>query len=367
MNRLLYGKQLKIMGIAMFLLCAFYISHKSIIQYRFPYFAPYFGPFGSSAMKDSRQFTTTKELPLLNLTNDRMPCVVVLKEKIGRLGNRLFMFASAYGIARTHNCYLYISDTFMTEMEGIFDMHVPFWIKKSKPKLSPNQSIQYMHNDCKFHQSIMRPYAISYLELKGYWQAYGHFAQFASEIRSQLQFKNKIVVIIISFFRKILSRFMMPENNATFSDIKQYISKNMTVKFIGIHIRRGDFLKKSNQADGRTVSSTRFIFEAMEYFSKRYHNGVLFIVATDDKDYSHKIFNNDSRVFITPKSYTPAEDLAILATCEGTIVTAGSFGWWAAFLANGVVVHDKEYPRSNSRLASVCPRMSYYPPWFLFL
>jgi galactoside 2-L-fucosyltransferase 1/2 len=37
-------------------------------------------------------------------------------------------------------------------------------------------------------------------------------------------------------------------------------------------------------------------------------------------------------------------DLAILSSCNHSVVTAGSFGWWAAWLANGYTVYYGNYP-----------------------
>lgn len=52
------------------------------------------------------------------------------------------------------------------------------------------------------------------------------------------------------------------------------------------------------------------------------------------------------------------DDLVALSLCEHSIITGGTFGWWAAYLAYGNVIHDKVYP-------SLCERREYYyPPWF---
>ena len=36
---------------------------------------------------------------------------------------------------------------------------------------------------------------------------------------------------------------------------------------------------------------------------------------------------------------TPERDMALLSLCEHTVVSVGSFGWWSAWLANGVTVY----------------------------
>jgi galactoside 2-L-fucosyltransferase 1/2 len=61
----------------------------------------------------------------------------------------------------------------------------------------------------------------------------------------------------------------------------------------------------------------------------------------------------------------PAEHMALLAACNHSVVTTGSFGWWAAFLAGGTVVYDKSFPRQNSLLSYHYTHADYYPPHWI--
>jgi hypothetical protein len=112
-------------------------------------------------------------------------------------------------------------------------------------------------------------------------------------------------------------------DNVTHRHLKSVLTRPasplLPVTWIAVHIRRGDFLT----------------------FFK---------------------LDTNSDVFITPDSFFSGDDLATLALCEHTIVTAGSYGWWAAWLAGGNVVHDLQYPVASQQ----CDRQDYFPPWFLF-
>jgi galactoside 2-L-fucosyltransferase 1/2 len=99
----------------------------------------------------------------------------------------------------------------------------------------------------------------------------------------------------------------------------------------------------------------------MNYYRKKYLN-CRFIIASDDKDYVKKNLGNNSDVFITPSTFFSGHDLAALALCEHTIITAGTYGWWAAWLAGGDAVHDLNYPVPFQN----CVKEHYFPPWFLF-
>ena len=128
------------------------------------------------------------------------------------------------------------------------------------------------------------------------------------------------------------------------------------VTWIGIHIRRGDFLTFF-----RIDTSVEYLTWAMNYYRKKYIN-CRFIIASDDKDYVVKNLGNNTDVFITPTTFFSGHDLAALSLCEHTIITAGTYGWWAAWLAGGDAVHDLNYPVPFQN----CIKEHYYPPWFLF-
>jgi len=59
------------------------------------------------------------------------------------------------------------------------------------------------------------------------------------------------------------------------------------------------------------------------------------------------------------------EDLALLASCDHTVITTGTFGWWAAWLANGITVYYANHPRHGSQLSSMIHHDDYYPPQWI--
>ncbi|CAF4932628.1 unnamed protein product, partial [Rotaria magnacalcarata] len=64
----------------------------------------------------------------------------------------------------------------------------------------------------------------------------------------------------------------------------------------------------------------------------------------------------------TPPIFFHGHDLAALALAEHSILTAGTYSWWTAWLAGGNVVHDLNYPVPFQN----CIKEHYFPPWFLF-
>jgi galactoside 2-L-fucosyltransferase 1/2 len=150
------------------------------------------------------------------------------------------------------------------------------------------------------------------------------------------------------------------QDNVTHQYLKALLTRPpaplIPVTWIGIHIRRTDFL-----IFFKIDTSLEYLNLAMNYYRGKYVN-CRFLIASDDKEYAKKHFGHNSDVFITPQSFYAGEDLAALAFCEHTIATAGSYGWWAGWLAGGNVIHDLNYPVATQN----CIREHYFPPWFLF-
>ena len=141
------------------------------------------------------------------------------------------------------------------------------------------------------------------------------------------------------------------------SILSRGVSRSMIpVTWIGIHVRRGDFLTFF-----KIDTSVDYLRGAMNYYRRKYIN-CRFLVASDDKKYVQVNLANQSDVFFTPMNFFAGDDLAALALCEHTILTAGTYGWWAAWLAGGDVLHDLNYPVPFQN----CVKETYFPPWFLF-
>ena len=122
--------------------------------------------------------------------------------------------------------------------------------------------------------------------------------------------------------------------------------------WIGVYVRRRDFVFR------HFASNDQYLVSAIQYYTKRYPNAH-FLISSDDKLYCKNIFRNYTNIFVTPQLFSDGDDLITLSLCEHSIVTGGTFGWWAAYLANDQVIHDARYPSGCKR------REHYYPPWFL--
>ncbi len=321
------------------------------------------------------------EYPERNSTIIKNLCVIILKEQLGRLGNLMFKFASAYGLARHHRCKLYVDESYLRVLSAIFLINIRH-MSISKLEYLNLSGIMFRGNDaCHYFKDIMKPNSIKYVELVGYWQAFGHFIKYTDEIRQQFTFRTEIIGQITPFFieqmelhishplnRRVQNRTKVTISNRNINALDQLGLKkhlrNSSFIFVGVHWRRGDFLQKDKLAYGHSVSSLDYLNKAMNRFLDKYVD-VLFIMTSDEKDYCRNIFKKNSQVIITPDNFTREQDLAVLAVCQHTIVTTGTFGWFAGYLSGGDVLYDRLSPSKNTDLAKACPPKEYYPPHFL--
>ena len=69
---------------------------------------------------------------------------------------------------------------------------------------------------------------------------------------------------------------------------------------------------------------------------------------------------NNTTVLSHSKSAT--EDLAILAACDGVIMSLGTFGWWGGWLCGGpVVYYSNEFNMSHEVNKGNVRKSDYYP------
>ena len=118
------------------------------------------------------------------------------------------------------------------------------------------------------------------------------------------------------------------------------------VVFVGLHVRRTDYLQFSKEVLGKKVAGKRFFLEAMDYFEEEYggEQEVRFMAVSDDLVWVERVLGS-RRGVVVAGSHGGEEggldpvgrDLALLAACNHTIVSQGLFGVWGAFLAGGDV------------------------------
>ena len=195
--------------------------------------------------------------------------------------------------------------------------------------------------DVPSNQSIM---------LVGSFASWRYTHPVANRLRRTLSFHRELV----QFAAKFLS-FNVPPGWTAFSFLR-----------VGVHVRRGDFLRPGRIRKGFTTATSLYLRRALGYFVDRFAR-IQFIVASNDipwcRDHIQSATWPHNRVNITfSEGHSTGEDLALLASCNHTVITTGTFSWWAAWLVNGTTVYYADFPRRGSTLGRRSNIEDYYPP-----
>ncbi|KAK6183142.1 hypothetical protein SNE40_010675 [Patella caerulea] len=250
----------------------------------------------------------------------------------GRLGNRMFHYASLRGI-------------------GASLKHIPLW-KRTDPifqlfEINYNKSVSPFRLDNRVFRNTtnMGIYTESIVDMKnsstnisiyGYVQSWKYFHNIEDEIRKEFTLQKDKADRVEAIFKGL---------NVT-SRIK-----------VGIHVRRGDFLHFL----GLTVAPKSYFDKAIEIFKKILVNPV-FIVCTDDlKWVEMNLLTRD--VLIVHESVFI--DFGVLMSCDHSIVSSGSFGWWTGFLTKGTTIYFRGYPGPEKMYKFHLD--DYYPPHWIGL
>ena len=221
----------------------------------------------------------------------------------GHLGNQIFQIASTIGIAIENND------------NAIFKK----W-KYSQYYTTTN--LFNFNNNCIITEKYIEPYFhykqvkyVGSINLTGYFQSEKYFIHCSNLIKKMFKFKKE-------------------------NELKKKWNKYLIKNTIGIHIRRGDYLKLENY---HSIQSLEYYNKAIKIIEKN-NNIDYILVFSDDIKWCKKNFKDKKYVFIENQFNT--EDLALMSYCNHNVISNSSFSWWASWLNNNtnkIVIAPKKW------------------------
>ena len=113
----------------------------------------------------------------------------------------------------------------------------------------------------------------------------------------------------------------------------------------GIHVRRGDSISRAPP-----IAFFQYAIDRL-----RLQTDVTFLICTDDAAWirQHAIFDG----MLIVEGFSPAQDMALLAACQHVIISIGTFGWWGAFLRKspGITLYYQQVPSGGTDYAAYFP------------
>uniref|UniRef100_X2B3C4 L-Fucosyltransferase n=1 Tax=Capitella teleta TaxID=283909 RepID=X2B3C4_CAPTE len=173
-------------------------------------------------------------------------------------------------------------------------------------------------------------------EMVGYFQSWYYFRHVTQDIRKQYTFSVELLSEVRNTINVAMTTFTANHRRPSV--------------LIGIHVRRGDMTSDFFHWYGYTTAPPEYIETAMQSMEKQFQN-IMFIVSSDDIEWSERNINAVKRNIYFSRNHSDVFDLALLTSCDHVIMTVGTFGWWAGFLAGGQVVYYSDFPAPQSSLS----------------
>lgn len=273
-----------------------------------------------------------------------------------RLGNQLFCFAAVVYVAELTGREPAIEKfRYVIQLDEVFDLNVERFDSLC-PCHSINEGRHLAFDEATDAQALSSREAVNKsILVGGFRQSWRYTMAIERRLRRHLTFKEEIR----NFSERFLRSHIPPGwNRAGFVRV-------------AIHVRRGDILSKRLSDYGYTFPNMSYFSSAMAHFTGRYKR-VQFLTFSDDVEWTKKSIKEDlvtptnSSVNVTHVSgHSGGQDMAIMSMCDHVIMTTGTYGWWAAWLAKGITVYYGNWPRNGSGLEKQFKRDDFFPPYWI--
>ncbi len=127
---------------------------------------------------------------------------------------------------------------------------------------------------------------------------------------------------------------------------KKYLNEIMNTNSIGVHVRRGDYIK--NYSNYFNSCSVTYYKKAVKLVASKIVDPVIYIFFSDDVEWIKKNFKFPYKTVLIShnRGKDSYKDLLLMQNCKHNIIANSSFSWWAAYLntnPNKIVVAPKKW------------------------
>ncbi|KAM7134469.1 galactoside alpha-(1,2)-fucosyltransferase 2-like [Macrochelys suwanniensis] len=261
---------------------------------------------------------------------------------LGRLGNQMGEFATLYALAKMNGRQAYILPEMHRQLAPLFRITLPV--------LSRFRAWTIPWRDYELHDWMSEEYRHiegKYVWLTGYpcsWTFYHHLRQ---EILQEFSFHDHV----------------KEEANRYLAGLR---GQRRNVTYVGVHVRRGDYVRVMTKKWKGVVADKAYLEKAMGYFRAKYQEPV-FVVTSNGMEWCwENIDASRGDVYFSGdgKESSPGRDFALLAHCNHTIMTIGTFGIWAGYLAGGETIYLANYTLPDSPFLEIFkPAATFLPEW----
>jgi hypothetical protein len=254
----------------------------------------------------------------------------------GGLGNQLFQYSAAYGLAKKNQDQFKIDLSAYDKQYGkrntvrspdLLHFSISSLIanpqesyKLRNPKGQVSRITRFMRQKMfkqyysDWHPQLLEKTGDIYLE--GYFQCEKYFKSYYSELDLDLNLRAEYAGEIAEWERR-LSTISNP---------------------VSLHVRRGDYVSDLKASAVHNICTVGYYLRAIEEMKKRVDNATL-VVFSDDIDWVHNNLKlGDSAIYVSGSknkkgaSLLASQELIIMSRCAHHIISNSSFSWWGAYL-----------------------------------
>ncbi|XP_039101343.1 galactoside alpha-(1,2)-fucosyltransferase 2 isoform X1 [Hyaena hyaena] len=261
----------------------------------------------------------------------------------GRLGNQMGEYATLYALAKMNGRPAFIPAEMHGALAPIFRITLPVLHHTTASKIPWRN---YPLND--WMEERYRHIPGEYVRLTGYpcsWTFYHHLR---AEILQEFTLHDHVREEAQAFLQRLQVNGRQPST------------------FVGVHVRRGDYVQVMPRVWKGVVADRRYLDQALDWFRTRYHSPV-FVVTSNGMAWCRENINASRGDVVFAGDgieNSPAKDFALLIQCNHTIMTIGTFGIWAAYLAGGETIYLANYTLPDSPFLKLFkPEAAFLPEW----
>ncbi|XP_004619787.2 galactoside alpha-(1,2)-fucosyltransferase 1 [Sorex araneus] len=263
----------------------------------------------------------------------------------GRLGNQMGQYATLLALAQLNGRQAFILPSMHNALAPVF--------RTSLPVLAPEVDSQTPWQGLQLHDWMSGEYehlSQPFLKLSGYPCSWTFFHHLREQIRREFT----------------LHIHVRDQAQALLRDIRLGPPGHRPSTFVGVHVRRGDYVKVMPDIWKGVVGDRAYLQKALDWFRAR-HPAPVFVVVSNDMAWCRENINasrGDVMFAGNGKEGTPSRDFALLTQCNHTVMTIGTFGFWAAYLAGGDTVYLANFTLPDSPFLKVFkPEAAFLPQW----
>lgn len=244
--------------------------------------------------------------------------MLIFKES-GRLGNQIFQYAALKTLCKNGETLVILGfEDLQTAFNGIdakiINSHSPRWERSLYYRLYRiGESLSQKKIVTRIEESKELPQVIYN---RGLLKRLVFVAE--SYFQSEPFFKREVIT----------SLTLKPQLLASAQKLLNRITNGKIPIFV--HIRRGDYLRWPNK-EYPAVLPASYYQKCIHILQSKIQNP-FFIFTSDDPFYVKDVFGDLKNSYIAQGS--SMEDFALMTQCQGGILSASSFAWWAAYFAH---------------------------------